>query len=235
MALALSVPGMMEMAREHSEFWSKVAGKYEVVVEQQIGTNTRAMARERLRREERLGAVAEFGCGTGFNTEVLAARADSVVASDLAPGMLALAKRNVTAQNVVFKQEDCQRTSFSDASFDTVFLGLVLHFTEPPKALAEMRRILKPNGTLIILNPDPFTLKGFARFRWLVRGYFYGITRYRTKPPKDIFKYVMTEAQLCDYLVKAGFKILSVETIRNISRASNLPIEFVKAMNPGGE
>jgi ubiquinone/menaquinone biosynthesis C-methylase UbiE len=224
---------MMDMAREQSEFWSKVAGKYDVVVEQQLGTNTRAMARDRLSREERLGAVAEFGCGTGYNTEILAARADTVVATDLAPGMLALAKRNVTSQNVTFKQENCQQTSFPDASFDTVFLGLVLHFTEPPKALAEMHRILKPGGLLIVLNPDPFPLSGFARFRWLVRGYFYGITRYRTKPPKDFLKHVMTEAQLCDYLVKAGFEILSVETIRNSQRASNLPIEFIKAIRLG--
>ena len=221
---------MTERTYLHSAFWSKVAGKYDFVVEQQLGSNTRAMARERLMQEARLGVVVEFGCGTGFHTDVLAARADSLVATDVAPGMLAIAKRNIKAVNVTFKQEDCQRTSFPDSAFDTVFLGLVLHFTEPLKALAEMNRILKPGGTLIVLNPDPYPLTGFARFRWLVRSYFYGITHYRTKPPKDLLKNVMTEAQLCEHLQKSGFKILSKEIIRNAARASNIPVEYVKAV-----
>ena len=40
------------------------------------------MVRERLAREARLGAVVEFGCGTGFFTEVLADKADTVLAPD---------------------------------------------------------------------------------------------------------------------------------------------------------
>ena len=224
---------MREMTDQHSEFWSKVAEKYDPVVDVQIGLNTRAMLRDKLAREEKLGVAAEFGCGTGFYTGVLAARADTLVATDLAPGMLAVARRSVKASNVTFKEEeDCQRTSFPDSAFDTVFMGLVLHFTEPLKALAEMHRILKPGGLLIVLNPDPHPLSGFARFRWLVRGYFYGITRYRTKPPKNFLKNVMTEEQLCAHLVKSGFEILSKETIRNSAQSSNIPLEYIKAAKP---
>ena len=198
---------MTDTSREHSEFWSKVAERYDSVVDLQIGPDTRAMARERLECETKLGNVVEFGCGTGFNTEVLAARADRLVATDLAPGMLSIAKRNAKATNVTFQQEDCQQTSFLDSAFDTVFLGLVLHFTDPPKALAEVHRILKPGGTLIIFNPDPHPLRGWDRFRWLVRGHFYGITRYRTKPPKDFLKHVLNEQQLCGLLATSGFKV----------------------------
>jgi len=224
---------MIVTSDKQSEFWSKIAGKYDAVGDLQLGVNTRAMVRERLEREESLGVVAEFGCGGGFYTEVLAARAERVVATDLAPGMLAVAKQNIRAANVTFQTEDCQQTSFADASFETAFLSLVLHFTEPFRALAEMRRILKLGGTLIISNPDPALLSGFDRFRWLARGYFYGITRYRTKPPKGLFDNVLTEKQLCDLLVKSGFEIQSTEIIRNAAQSCNLPLEYIKAAKNG--
>jgi ubiquinone/menaquinone biosynthesis C-methylase UbiE len=224
---------MMDKSSQHSQFWSKIADRYDSVVDMQIGPDTRAMARERLEREEKLGHAVEFGCGTGFNTEVLAARSDRLVATDLAPGMLSIAKRNNKTSNVTFQQEDCQQTSFPDSVFDTAFLGLVLHFTDPPKALAEMHRILKPGGALIIYNPDPHPLRGWDRFRWLARGYFYGITRYRTKPPKDLLKQVLSEQQLCDLLANSGFNVLLTETIRNSSLSYNIPIEYIKAAKTG--
>jgi predicted TPR repeat methyltransferase len=82
------------MTNEHRKFWSTIAQNYDKVVDLQIGVDTRAMVRERLAREARLGAVVEFGCGTGFFTEVLADKADTVLATDLAPGMLALVEYN---------------------------------------------------------------------------------------------------------------------------------------------
>jgi hypothetical protein len=50
---------------EQAEFWSKVAHAYDRVVDLQIGPRTRAMVRERVAREGRLGNLVEFGCGTG--------------------------------------------------------------------------------------------------------------------------------------------------------------------------
>jgi ubiquinone/menaquinone biosynthesis C-methylase UbiE len=225
---------MLLTTDKQSEFWSKIASKYDSVTDFQLGVNTRAMVRERLEREENLGFVAEFGCGGGFYTGVLAAKAQRLVATDLAPGMLAIAKQNISATNVTFQREDCQHTPFADSSFDTAFLSLVLHFTEPSRALTEMCRILKPGGTLIISNPDPALLSGFNRFRWLARGYFYGITRYRTKPPRGLLNNVLTEKQLCDLLVKSGFDIQSTETIRNAAQPYNVPLEYIKAAKIDG-
>jgi ubiquinone/menaquinone biosynthesis C-methylase UbiE len=218
------------MAVNQSEFWSNVAHKYDAVVDLQIGPGTRAIVRERLTHEDRLGALAEFGCGTGFFTETLARKADRVVATDLSAGMLELAKQRTTAPNVQFQQEDCQRTSLPDTAFDTAFMSLVIHFTEPPKALAEMWRILKPGGTLIIANIDPKTLTGWARVRSRIRVLFHGLTRYRQKPPKGFADNVMSEKELCDLLVKSGFKVVHTETFRNVSRSSNIPVEYVRAV-----
>ena len=196
----------------------------------QIGPNTRSMVRERVTKEGRLGKLAEFGCGTGFFTQVLAGRADSVVAIDLSPGMLALAKAQIKTANVTFQVEDCQRTSLPDGDFDTTFIGLVMHFTEPDKTLAEVRRILKGGGTVIILNLDPRALNGLDRVRCWIRIVYHGVTGYRVKPPKAFGNNLVTEKQLCDLLGNAGFKVISTETIRDPSRSSNIPVEYVRAV-----
>ena len=218
------------MVNEHTEFWSKVAQKYDRVVDLQLGPQTRSMVLERVAKEDRLGQLAEFGCGTGFYTQVLAEKADRAVATDLAPGMLALARGEVKATNVTFQVEDCQKTSFSDGLFDTVFLGLVLHFTEPEKTLAEMRRILKLGGTLLIVNVDVGTLTGFDRIRGLIRIVYRGITGYGVRPPKGFGKNMMTEKQLCDLLGKLGFTVVSTEMIKDPSHSSNVPVEYIRAV-----
>jgi len=218
------------MADEQREFWSKVAQKYDRVVDLSLGSKTRSMVRERVAKEDRLGKLAEFGCGTGFYTQVLARMADSVVATDLSPGMLVLAQERIKAANVTFQPEDCQKTSLPDGTFDTAFMSLVLHFTEPGKALAEMHRILKAGGMLIIANLDPGALSGLDRLRCQVRIFYRGLTGYRIKPPRGFGRNVMTEKQLCDLLEKFGFEIVSKETIKDTSRSSNIPIEYIRAV-----
>jgi ubiquinone/menaquinone biosynthesis C-methylase UbiE len=217
------------MPNERRKFWSRIARKYDAVVDLQIGANTRVLVRERLAREARLGTVVEFGCGTGFYTEVLAGRADTVLATDLAPGMLAVAKQRVKAANVQFQEEDCQKTSLPDSVFDTAFMSLVIQFTDKEKTLMEMRRILKPGGTLIIANGVPGALSTVNRLRWLVRGFYYGLSRHRVKPPKGITRNLITLEDLCDLFIKCGFKIVDTERIRNGSRSSNMPIDYIKA------
>ena len=218
------------MANEQREFWSKIAENYDRVVDLQIGPTTRSLVRERVSREGRLGNLAEFGCGTGFYTQVLAGKADNVVATDLSPGMLVLAKDQVNATNVTFQTEDCQRTSLPDGAFDTAFISLLLHFTKPNKTIAEMHRILKPRGMLIIANLDPRALNGLDRLRCLIRILYRGFTGYRTKPPKGLGKNVMREKELCDLLVQSGFEIVSTETFRDTSSSSNIPIEYIRAV-----
>lgn len=218
------------MTNEQRDFWSKIAQEYDRVVDLQLGPKTRSMVWERVTKEERLGRLAEFGCGTGFYTQVLAGKADSIVATDLAPGMLSVAKDQIKAANVTFQIEDCQRTSLQDGAFDTAFLSLVIHFTAPEKTLAEMRRILKPGGTLIVVNVDPRALTGFDRVRCLIRILYRGVTGYRARPPRGFGKNMLTENQLCDLLGKFGFEVVSTETIKDPSCSSNVPVEYIRAV-----
>jgi ubiquinone/menaquinone biosynthesis C-methylase UbiE len=221
---------MTDATTEQSEFWSTVARKYDDVVDAQLGGATRAMVRERVLKEDRLGNLAEFGCGTGYYTAVLAEKASNVVATDVSPGMLALARERVKAPNVTFQGEDCEKTSLAAASFDTAFMSLLIHFTEPARTLEEMRRILKPGGTLIVVNLDPQALGGLNRLRSLLRVLYRGITGYRLKPPKRFGANVMSGQQLGELLRKSGFRVIGMDTIRDGSRPSSIPVEYVRAV-----
>ncbi len=217
------------MPRTQTEFWSSAAPHYDHVVDQQIGPRTRELIRERLAREGRLGYAAEFGCGTGFFTDVLAAATDHLVATDLSPVMVERARERVHAGSVTFQVADCQRTPFADAEFDAVFLALVIHFTEPEMAIAEMRRVLRPGGLLLIANLDPTALTGIDRLRARVRIVFEGLAGYRMKPPPGFGKNVLAEQQLCAMLQRHGFEVLSTEAFRDTSQRSHIPIEYLRA------
>ena len=218
------------MSDEHRDFWSRAAPRYDAVVDLQIGPATRSLLRDQVAKEGRLGALVELGCGTGFYTSVLAEKADTVTATDLSPGMLALARGRIAAPNVTFRVEDCQKTSFPDAAFDTAFMSLVVHFTEPDATLTEMRRILRPGGMLIILNLDMPSLRGLDRIRSLARVVYRGATGYRMKPPRRFGANVMTEKQLRHALDRSGFEVVDVETVRDAERSSNIPVEYVRAV-----
>ena len=217
------------MTNEQAEFWSNVADRYDRVVDLQMGAKTRSIVRDRAAREGNLGRLVEFGCGTGFYTEVLAHKADTLLATDISPGMIDVAKRRVKAPNVTFKVEDCQRTSLPDGTFDTAFISLVIHFTVPADTVAEMGRILRPGGTLIVVNLDPLAVNGSARIRSLIRIAYRGVVGYRVKPPKGFGRNVLSERQLRELLERSGFQLGSTETIRDSSRSSNIPVEYVRA------
>jgi len=218
------------MSNAQAEFWSIVAPKYDRVVDLQIGPLMRSMVRQRVAQETRLGHVAEFGCGTGFYTQMLAGKAETLVATDISPGMLEIARRCVEAPNVTFQLEDCQRTSLSSDSLDTAFISLVLHFTEPERTLAEMRRILKPGGLLIVANLDPQALTGFDRLRCVARIAYRGILGYRVKPPKRFGRNTLTEQRLRELLERSGFQVVSSQRLSDPSRSSNIPVEYVRAV-----
>jgi ubiquinone/menaquinone biosynthesis C-methylase UbiE len=210
-------------------FWSAAAPDYDRVVELQVGPGTRAKVRERLSQQKSLGDVVEFGCGSGFFTPVLARNAARVLATDFSPGMLGHAEECIRAANVTFQIEDCQASSLEDESFDTAFLGLVLQFADHERTIAEMRRVLKPGGRLLIANLDVLALALPHRMRCLFRVVHQGRSGYRVRPPRRFGKNVIGERDLCKLLERTGFGILSSETVTNASRPYYIPINYLRA------
>ena len=108
------------------------------------------------------GVVLDLGAGTGRVTRELKRRYRRalVIALDLAPGMLREARRH---QQLWRRFErvcgDALRLPLADASVDVVFSSLMLQWCEPlDTALAECRRVLKPEGFLAFSTFGPDTL-----------------------------------------------------------------------------
>ena len=104
--------------------------------------------------------VLEAGCGTGAQTVFLAGNSlgAEIVSIDRSPISLEAARHRVgTAghRNVHFELADLFHLPFPEASFDDVFVCFVLeHLAEPVKALAALRRMLKPQGTITVIEGD---------------------------------------------------------------------------------
>jgi SAM-dependent methyltransferase len=104
--------------------------------------------------------VLEAGCGVGAQTVTLARRSPEarIISVDVSAASLAEAERRVDAAgitNVELCQADIFALPFGDPSFDHVFVCFVLeHLFRPADALAGLRRLLRPGGTITVIEGD---------------------------------------------------------------------------------
>lgn len=97
--------------------------------------------------------ILEIAAGTGVVTRALAAAlpaSTSIVATDLNQAMLDYAASVPIARAVDWRQADAMKLPFGDNVFDAVVIQFgVMFFPDKPRALAEVRRVLQPGGTLV--------------------------------------------------------------------------------------
>ena len=117
--------------------------------------------------------VLELGCGAGSLWTACPGRIPaswSLTLSDLSEGMLQAAWRNlvVIGRGIKFEQIDAQSIPYPDETFDIVIANHMLyHVPDRPKALAEIRRILKPGGHLVAATVGANHLKEMTD--WFLR------------------------------------------------------------------
>jgi SAM-dependent methyltransferase len=103
-----------------------------------------------------LGRLLDVGTGTGRIAELLAERADHVVALDRSPEMLRLARarlQKLPPERWELVQGDFSALPFEADTFDTIILHQVLHYAhEPAFALAEAARVCRPGGRIAIVD-----------------------------------------------------------------------------------
>jgi ubiquinone/menaquinone biosynthesis C-methylase UbiE/DNA-binding transcriptional ArsR family regulator len=105
------------------------------------------------------GSLLDIGTGTGRMLELLKPRYDELIGIDNNPSMLSLARANLAKTTSQIRLGDLYRLDFAQNRFDGVILHQVLHYLdEPLKAIHEAARVLKPAGTLLIVDFAPHTL-----------------------------------------------------------------------------
>jgi SAM-dependent methyltransferase len=98
--------------------------------------------------------VLELGCGTGYFTRELARSGADIVAIDVSPELLEIAKAKCSASNVRYEIQNAYALSYRDDVFDSVVGSSVLHHLEIEEALREIYRMLKPSGTIYFTEPN---------------------------------------------------------------------------------
>jgi 2-polyprenyl-3-methyl-5-hydroxy-6-metoxy-1,4-benzoquinol methylase len=112
----------------------------------------RPFERALLRRlPTRCGSVLEVGCGHGALTRHLAARAESVLALDLSPEMVRVARaRSAAWPNVEYRVADVAAAALPDAGFDVVLSAATLHHLPLEPTVRRLAEAVRPGGWLAV-------------------------------------------------------------------------------------
>ncbi|OFW40353.1 MAG: hypothetical protein A3J29_18515 [Acidobacteria bacterium RIFCSPLOWO2_12_FULL_67_14b] len=101
--------------------------------------------------------VGDLGCGTGQVSELVAPHVARVIAVDGSTDMVQAARRRLKgAAHVDIRRGDMEALPIDDGQLDVAIVALVLHHVpEPSRALAEVHRVLKPCGRVLIVDMLP--------------------------------------------------------------------------------
>ncbi|UVS79510.1 class I SAM-dependent methyltransferase [Actinokineospora sp. UTMC 2448] len=124
--------------------------------------------------------ILDAGCGSGPLFAALRDRGAAVTGVDASAGMLELARRRLGADADLRIADLADPLPFPDDSFDDVIASLVLHYLRDwSPTLAELRRVLRPGGRLIVSVEHPFVITLMQRMAGEKPDYFQ--TRNRTE------------------------------------------------------
>jgi len=114
------------------------------------------------------GTVLEIGIGSGLNLPLYGASVRAVIGLEPSPELLRMARARAARASVPVEllEASAEAVPLADASIDTVVTTWTLcTIPDAPRALAEMRRVLKPSGKLLFVEHGRAPEPGVARWQ----------------------------------------------------------------------
>jgi ArsR family transcriptional regulator len=148
--------GVLQRRRETSRaFFSSAAGEWDRLRRDLFGEQVPLLALLSLLDEDL--CVGDLGCGTGQVSDALAPHVARVVAVDGSADMLREARARLARHpNVDVREGALEALPIDDGALDVAIASLVLHYQpDPARVLAEVARVLKPGGRLLIVDMLP--------------------------------------------------------------------------------
>ncbi|HYG91603.1 MAG TPA: methyltransferase domain-containing protein [Azospirillum sp.] len=101
------------------------------------------------------GQALDLGCNNGYGSYKLSQCGHEVIGVDVSSDALADAKRRFSAANLEFRQVSGQELPFESGRFDLITSFQVIeHIVDMDLYLNEIRRVLKPGGTVVFTTPN---------------------------------------------------------------------------------
>lgn len=119
--------------------------------------------------------ILDVGSGAGQISNHLLKFADpdaSITCFDLSPEMLRRARQRLKSSRPTYLAADLSHLPFADESFDCVTCGYVLeHLPDPRTGLAELSRVMKPGGRMLLLTTEDSFSGAWTSYFWYCRTY----------------------------------------------------------------
>lgn len=155
----------MNPTNRHADY-DQIAGTYDRRYDRNSYTGVEQALREFIGNRAGL-RILEVGCGTGHWLAILQGRGMHVAGLDFSAGMLG--QSQMRHPGIPLVQGTAERLPWPAESFDRLFcINALHHFPDKPAFLAEARRLLRPEGKILIVGLDPHRAVDY----WFVYDYF---------------------------------------------------------------
>jgi len=155
-------------------------------------------ALKRIGALKKCGKILDVGCATGLLLDVARERGWDVYGVEISKWAVDCARNKFGLKNIF--QGHLKEARLPSGYFDVVVLNdIIEHLTDPGETLAEIRRVLKPDGIICITTPDMDSfLSHLTRSRWwsIMIAHLYYFSRHT----------------LSDMLAKSGFEVIRIST-----------------------
>ena len=154
---------LAERRTKSQEFFSSSAGQWDRVRDDLFGDRFHLAALAAFAQSD--WTVGDLGCGTGQVSAALAPFVHHVIAVDASAAMLQASKKRLSSfENIELRRGELEALPIDDRRLDAATLMLVLHHVpEPERALADVARVLKPNGRVIVVDMLPHDRENYRQ------------------------------------------------------------------------